>query len=698
VAAPRVPPLALRACLASTLVLLLAHAWLYRFLCDDAFISFRYARNLAHGHGLVFNPGLERVEGYTNFLWVVLLAGFDLVGLKPEWAANGLSLAATIALWACVVGLAVRGGRAGFLALVPAVLLGLTRSVAVWSTSGLETRLYELLVVGGVLRTLIELEPDARAVPTARAARRPLAGWLFGLAALTRPEGMMLGGSVALVAAWRLRARGENARSWLLATLGPLLGLFLAHLAFRRAYYGEWLPNTYYAKVGGQLRWDWGIAYLGAFALEYGVVLWLPLIVIGVRRLRRTGRGDAAAVFGAVVVPVLLYVAAIGCDHFEYRPLDVVFPLTYLVLGEGLAALAAQPRTRLLAAVALVAVIHGVVDLPWRSHLEAANEYVSGFPGEALATSAPARDFLEPGRDPVLRLPGLRAIAEAHRSLTRMLTSHFVAIRQEEHRLFLGLATEQGRQLRTLVDAGVLPRDARIAVDCVGAIPYLSDLLVLDRHGLTDAVIARHPAANPGLMAHEKSATLADARRFGVELWAATPVDLVLPLTSPRVLYSLTHVVQDSLPVVVANVEPAGVLVALLPGGFERVAARMPALHLTSAADTAFERAYVARATPAFIERLRSHPDDVDAMNAFAYLLLVQHRAEDALVLYEEVARRVAGDPGVWERIASCQQLLGHPGDERAALERALPLANAAGDGVRAARVAARLHVLEAPR
>ncbi len=46
-------------------------AW---FLCDDAFISFRYVRNLLEGHGLVFNPG-EHVEGYSNFLWVLELAG-----------------------------------------------------------------------------------------------------------------------------------------------------------------------------------------------------------------------------------------------------------------------------------------------------------------------------------------------------------------------------------------------------------------------------------------------------------------------------------------------------------------------------------------------------------------------------------------------------------------------------------------------
>src|SRR5690606_9328035 len=58
------------------------YAWSLRWIGDDAFISFRYARNLAEGEGLVFNQG-ARVEGYTNFLWTVLLAGFIALGLDP---------------------------------------------------------------------------------------------------------------------------------------------------------------------------------------------------------------------------------------------------------------------------------------------------------------------------------------------------------------------------------------------------------------------------------------------------------------------------------------------------------------------------------------------------------------------------------------------------------------------------------------
>ena len=62
----------------------LLHTWRFNFLCDDAFISFRYARNLADGLGLRFNPGESPpVEGFSNFLWVLALSVFEGLGLSP---------------------------------------------------------------------------------------------------------------------------------------------------------------------------------------------------------------------------------------------------------------------------------------------------------------------------------------------------------------------------------------------------------------------------------------------------------------------------------------------------------------------------------------------------------------------------------------------------------------------------------------
>lgn len=90
-------------------------------------------------HARTSDPGLERVEGYTSFLWVVLLAGVDrILGVAPEQAANPLLLASTVALWALLAREALRArgpGEPWWPSLVPLTLLAATRSVAVWSTS-----------------------------------------------------------------------------------------------------------------------------------------------------------------------------------------------------------------------------------------------------------------------------------------------------------------------------------------------------------------------------------------------------------------------------------------------------------------------------------------------------------------------------------------------------------------------------------
>ena len=89
------PRLLLGALLALTLVHMLQYGACVQ---DDAFISFRYAANLLDGHGLVYNPG-ERVEGYTNFLWTVLMAAAMGAGANPVLASvvGGMASAAALA-------------------------------------------------------------------------------------------------------------------------------------------------------------------------------------------------------------------------------------------------------------------------------------------------------------------------------------------------------------------------------------------------------------------------------------------------------------------------------------------------------------------------------------------------------------------------------------------------------------------------
>ncbi|MEZ4824399.1 MAG: hypothetical protein R2942_19210 [Ignavibacteria bacterium] len=63
-----------------------------KFIQDDAFISFRYVQNFVDGNGLVFNIG-ERVEGYANLLWVLILSVFVKMNFDISNTAQMMSLA-----------------------------------------------------------------------------------------------------------------------------------------------------------------------------------------------------------------------------------------------------------------------------------------------------------------------------------------------------------------------------------------------------------------------------------------------------------------------------------------------------------------------------------------------------------------------------------------------------------------------------
>jgi arabinofuranosyltransferase len=231
---------------ASVLILLLASLWMAGFTNDDAFISFRYAKNLATGYGLVFNRG-ERVEGYTNFLWVLLLAGawkissnLVLVSKTVGIFSNCLTLLCSYHL--CRM-LRTKTGPLHGLALV---LIGGSTAFVRSGFDGLETPLFTMLLCGGVLAYLKGLRAS-----TAKKGEGWLAGssLIFALLVLTRPDGGLAYGLTWLHAAWRFRSCQKNLVIFSL----PMLLLFLPYFAWRWHYYGFILPNTYYAKGPGSI-------------------------------------------------------------------------------------------------------------------------------------------------------------------------------------------------------------------------------------------------------------------------------------------------------------------------------------------------------------------------------------------------------------------------------------------------------------
>ncbi|PRQ09324.1 hypothetical protein ENSA7_10160 [Enhygromyxa salina] len=296
-------------------------AW--SFTTDDAYITLRYARHLSAGEGLVWNLGEAPIEGYSNFVHVLIAAGFAALG---ELEATPLKLIGCLGL--VVIGYLQWAIARRFMrplpALLPFALYSLQRGAIWWSVSGLETSVYVAVGCAVVLATLRGLG-FARVSPgtdsledglgLARGRLRPgalaLAGGLCVLASLLRPEGPLLALAVGLAAGAQLgldrRALGSSfdARSYRRAALGfvgVFVPLMLIYAGWRFAYFGELVPNTVRCKAG----------HVDQFALleDYWSAAPLSLVLAVIWPLRRVD----ARVLLPLSILLVYAIALIGAD------------------------------------------------------------------------------------------------------------------------------------------------------------------------------------------------------------------------------------------------------------------------------------------------------------------------------------------------------------------------------------------------
>jgi hypothetical protein len=230
-------------------VLLIHASVLGRWIVDDAGISFAYARNLAHGSGLVSQPGVEPVEGYSNFLWVLLFVPFFKLNLfHPVWLPKILGLASAAGAMV-LLRAAIRPDVGSLGSAVTTTLVALQPPFVVWSVSGLENPLYAL-IIAGLLLVCIRVSADAVCGRTSAA----VAALLAFAAAVVRPDGVLYAVAFPCAVLYTvITARPRRDRTLLrpLLTYTSLFTVaYIGLLAFRWWYFHDLLPNTYYAKGG----------------------------------------------------------------------------------------------------------------------------------------------------------------------------------------------------------------------------------------------------------------------------------------------------------------------------------------------------------------------------------------------------------------------------------------------------------------
>jgi arabinofuranosyltransferase len=367
-----------------------AYFRLWPFVIDDTFISLRYAKNLAAGHGLVYNLG-ERVEGYTNFLWTVALAIPQLLRVDPvpvlklanlilalatAWLIYRLGRESVFASGAMAIPPArgpeggaqrapgSRTGREGNrpshesraarrqpvaapasrpsdateLAVSSALLFLVTPAVVLSAAEGLETMLFTFFLALAALWFFEERE----------AASFPRSALALVALALTRPDGAVFGlFFLAIAVAWR-RQRGYLAR---FAAL--FLGIGAIYFIARWAYYGQLLPNTFYAKgTGTRALLAQGWFQLRAFGTEFGALAWFAMIpALIARRTRRA----ALVLFGIFALRIAFQLWSGGAWMGRYRFLVPVIPFVILLVVAGLAAI--RPPLARRAALAVAATV-----------------------------------------------------------------------------------------------------------------------------------------------------------------------------------------------------------------------------------------------------------------------------------------------------------------------------------------------------
>ncbi len=327
----------------ATLAVFAAGLSAFHYIPDDTFITLRYARNVLRGEGFVFNPG-ERVEGYTNFLWLLIVVVAGKLGFPLIASARTLSLVFSLgtlvlAAFAARRGLEPAGERPGWrdaaAVLLPSAMLAASPPFLVWSYSGSEIPLFMFLLLAGFMLLRSGERPGAALV-------------VFALLGLVRPEGMLFFAIAFLL----LVARSPRRKTVAALGLGVAAVFYAPYFAWKWSYFHALLPNTFYAKTGPSgLMIENGARYVAGFALRYGY-----LFAAGAFLLRAAGSDLESLSLPLLFTGVAgIEVLLLGGDWMPYHQLLLpVLPFVALAASRGVAAVAARDARASVLAIALV--------------------------------------------------------------------------------------------------------------------------------------------------------------------------------------------------------------------------------------------------------------------------------------------------------------------------------------------------------
>ena len=239
-------------------------AYQLNFIQDDAYISYRYVANFLDGHGLVFNIG-ERVEGFTNFGWVIFMIlwgafGFDYILISQ---IAGFLFGAGIIVLSYKMAVQVFD-KGTFPAILAVLLVGFNMSLAYWSPAGLETAAFAFFSMWSFYAFI-------------RKSRWLLFSIL--MAVWIRPDGAVVAAAIMLSEA----IINKRFPRFSFSCIAVAFVLSLPFVVFKIIYFGSIFPNPFFAKTGLNIeQFQSGVEYTGRFLSHYGFYgagLLVPLLL-----------------------------------------------------------------------------------------------------------------------------------------------------------------------------------------------------------------------------------------------------------------------------------------------------------------------------------------------------------------------------------------------------------------------------------
>lgn len=302
----------------------------YYALFDDAMISMQYARNLAHGDGLVWNAGGERVEGFSNPLWVGYMAIFHLFPIASSQISLFIQVSGAVFLFTNLLviwKIALRYLKSNLAPLFAVFLTAFYFHLNNWSLQGMEVGLLALLLSAAVWLSL-------RAFEAQRFSVWPYV--LLAIGTLVRIDMVVPLVVMTLFFAWKDPAHRRRHLTW---GLGLLATSAIGQTLLRYWYYGEWLPNTYYLKVIGIPLGDRiqrGLSVFGDFIWGSG---WFLMVLPAVLLLLWPDT-PSLLLFGLLLGQVA-YSIFVGGDAWEHkgganRFIALAMPLFFLLFVQTL--------------------------------------------------------------------------------------------------------------------------------------------------------------------------------------------------------------------------------------------------------------------------------------------------------------------------------------------------------------------------